>query len=494
MLRRRVSHSCARVMPVAVLSAMAFSSSVSRAAAQTTVALDAPASEVVYATIRGGSYANSNFPKLLATRASDTADYKRRAFLKFDTHNKIPAGKAVTSALLTVTVKSGSADSTRTVGAYQVTTSWTETEVTWNSRKTGERWITAGGDLGSKLDQEVVSNKPGTKITFDVTSLVKHAVSGALGSSRYTRVALVDMEASTSDSYREYYTPNDSNASYRPVLRVTYGSASSSSASSASQPAAAISSASTSVSTLRVLQWNTHHGGVGTDGVLNTARLVKKAASFKPDIVSFNEVERYTTYGNNDGPAVMTALMKQYTGQTWYYKFSTATGDAKGNGNLILSRFPFESTAVRLLSHDRSAVEAVIHVHGRDVHFTSTHLDADSTSYRLTQIGELVAWERTLAEPRIIAGDFNAWPGTSENAKMKSGYYDSWAEAVGDGTDISYSSNPAGNTKNSRIDYIYYSRGASALVLRSSQVFDVRDSKGVMPSDHRPVLAVFTVR
>jgi len=38
-----------------------------------------------------------------------------------------------------------------------------------------------------------------------VTPLVKDAVAGRLGSSRYTRVALVDLEGSTSDSYREFY-------------------------------------------------------------------------------------------------------------------------------------------------------------------------------------------------------------------------------------------------------------------------------------------------
>jgi endonuclease/exonuclease/phosphatase family metal-dependent hydrolase len=243
-----------------------------------------------------------------------------------------------------------------------------------------------------------------------------------------------------------------------------------------------------------VLQWNTHHSGVGTDGALDTVRLVKKAASLKPDVVSLNEVERFTGFGNNDGPALMAALMAQFTGKKWYYKFSTATGGSTGNGNLILSRFPFDSTSVRMLSHGRSAIDVVIHVNGRDVHFTSTHLDADSTGARLGQIGELMAWQRTLSEPRIIAGDFNAWPGSSENAKMKGGYHDSWAEAVADGTDIAYSGNSAGNTRKSRIDYIYYSRGTSAIVLRSSQVFDVRDSRGVMPSDHRPVLSVFSVR
>ena len=58
--------------------------------AQTTVVLDAPDSEVVDTTIRGGSYAGKvleNEP--LSTRASDNLEYERRALLKFDTENSI---------------------------------------------------------------------------------------------------------------------------------------------------------------------------------------------------------------------------------------------------------------------------------------------------------------------------------------------------------------------------------------------------------------------
>lgn len=55
----------------------------------------------------------------------------------------------------------------------------------------------------------------------------------------------------------------------------------------------------------RVLDWNSHHGGVGTDGRLDPDRFIRIAASYAPDIVSFNEVEYYTGYGNTDGPATM---------------------------------------------------------------------------------------------------------------------------------------------------------------------------------------------
>ena len=91
-------------------------------------------------------------------------------------------------------------------------------------------------------------------------------------------------------------------------------------------------------------------------------------------------------------------------------------------------------------------------------------------------------------------GDFTAWPGAGEISNMTSGYDDAWAEAVKDNTDVAYSGNEKGNTRNSRIDYVWFSEGASGLALRGARVFDVRDSSGVMPSDHRPVMATFAVK
>src|SRR4051812_6053069 len=173
-MRMIVSRVCA-----CALIATAGVAAASSAAAQTTVTINNSRPEVVYATLRAGDYANTNYPAWLKTRAADTASNHRRALLKFDTENRIPAGSKVTSALLTLTVKSGSAaDATRTIGAYQVATSWTETETTWNRRRNASSWTTAGGDLGTLLAKQVVSNAVGTKVTFDITSLVKAVVAG----------------------------------------------------------------------------------------------------------------------------------------------------------------------------------------------------------------------------------------------------------------------------------------------------------------------------
>jgi len=472
-----------RLFTRALITAAALAAAASSASAQTTVTLNQPTTHVLAATLRGGSYANQNDQWTLATRASADLEYARRALLKFDTENTIPKGSAVTSALLTVTVKSGGADSSRTIAAYQTSQSWTENEVTWNHRRDADSWMTAGGAYGTKLDTAAVSNASGSKVTFDVTALVKAAVAGQLGSSRYTRIALMDLDASTADSYRLYASPNDTTVSSRPVLKVTYGSAT------------ATSTSSSTSATLRVLHWNTHHGGVGTDGVWDPVRLVKWIAKTNPDIVSLNEMERYTGWcKNTNEPATIASLMKTYTGRTWYWKFETLSGSSNGIGNMVLSRFPLDASEPRLLSGDRSALDIAFTFNGQTVNFTSTHLHPDSSSYRLTEIGELTSWERGLAEQRIIAGDFNASYTSTENATMTKTYYDSWAVAQAKGTDIAYAGNTAGNTRNGRIDFIYYSHNATDLVLKSAQVYDTRDANGVMPSDHRPLMSVFTVK
>jgi endonuclease/exonuclease/phosphatase family metal-dependent hydrolase len=249
--------------------------------------------------------------------------------------------------------------------------------------------------------------------------------------------------------------------------------------------------AAVSAQTLKVMDWNTHHG-VGTDGVYNLDRFVTWIVRSGAQVVSLNEVEKNNGWGNEDQPARYAALLKAATGRTWYATFAQRDGGTIGQGNLILSAFPFEATGARTLSYSRSVARAQIVVNGVRVNIFSTHLDADSATRRTLQMGELQNWVLGYSQPHIVAGDFNAWPGAGEIANMTSWAYDSWAEAKNDGTAVAYEGNTAGNTRNSRIDYVWYSK-KSSLVLKGAQVFDTRDSSGVMPSDHRPVMATFQV-
>ena len=240
-------------------------------------------------------------------------------------------------------------------------------------------------------------------------------------------------------------------------------------------------------STLKVLDWNTHHG-VGADGVYNLQRFVDGIAASGADVVSLNEVERLDSWGNEDQPARYASLLKAATGRTWYYTFAQRDGGSTGQGNLILSAFPIEAAEGKTLSYSRSVARAQITVNGARVNIFSTHLDADSAARRVTQMAELKAWVSGFSQQHIIGGDFNAWPGAAEISNMTAFCYDAWATAKTAGTSIAYAGNEAGNTRNSRIDYIWYSKNATKLTLQGAQVFDTGDA-----SDHRPVMAIFKV-
>jgi endonuclease/exonuclease/phosphatase family metal-dependent hydrolase len=443
-------------------------------------------------TIRGGTYANTNFSKdvLLATRASDDATFVRRVLLKFDTQNTIPAKSLITSAKLTLTVSGGNSQ-TRQLAAYRVAMSYEEVQSTWKIRKTGYTWSRAGGDLAEKAAVATVTNSAGSHVSFDVTDLVQGAVNGSYGSSRYTRIAVLDTGGSDRDSYKEYFSDEAGDVSVRPLLTVTVG------AGTASAPPPP-STSTTSGSTLKVLEYNVHHGGYGTDGKYDVNRIINVILKVNPDIISLCEMEANDGWVSVDGVALYETLLEQKTGVKWYSLAIQDYGDWSSSGirNAILSKHPFSSTYRHEFStgKDRTVGGVLINVNGRNINFMSTHFDPDSGSNRATQAKELVSYAGGFAEDRIMLGDFNDQPTSTPMLTIIGKYHDAWADAKSAGIAYSTSDNPNGYTRNSRIDYVFYSRGEAHLTLKKVEVVETRDASGVMPSDHRPLVATFTVQ
>jgi endonuclease/exonuclease/phosphatase family metal-dependent hydrolase len=246
--------------------------------------------------------------------------------------------------------------------------------------------------------------------------------------------------------------------------------------------------------TVRYFDWNIHHG-VGTDGACNLDRIAQWIAKSGANVVSLNEVEKQSGWcGNADEPAQLASLLRSKTGKSWQSQFAQRDGNATGQGNLILTTFAIDDRDGYQLSYSRSVARAQITVNGIAVNVFSTHLADDSSAYRSTQMTELKRWAGTFSEQRLLAGDFNAWPGAAETDIMRNGYVDGWAKAYASGVAVAYAGNEAGNTRNSRIDYVWMSQSASRLQITAARVFDVRDANGVMPSDHRPVMVTFAVR
>jgi endonuclease/exonuclease/phosphatase family metal-dependent hydrolase len=486
-----------RTFGATVLAISAVTSLASLAEAQTKVVLDAP-TEAVDTMVRGGSYARTNFDgEDLMTRASDNREFMRHALLKFDTEKLVPENALITSATLTLTVKGGNSE-TRTLSAYRVAQSFDGPAATWNNRKDSSSWKTGGGDFGKKYDDAFVTAKVGSKVTFDVTKLVQEAVNGDFGS-RWTRIAVIDDGESSRASYRVFHA-SEASASLRPALTVVFQGRA-----SAPPPKPKPEEPKTppppdppsaTGSTLRVLHWNLYHGQ-NAKKKWGFSRQMEVIAKAKPDLVSLNEVEKFnSTYGNIDQAAELARYLTEKTGTKWYQYMRVASGSSRGIGNALLSRFPILATSTCQLSDDRNAVHISVEVNGRAVNVWSTHLAVESGSYRVAEARTLLACMDNFSEQRLVAGDFNAnaGSGVKELTLMGADYADTWAKAKAMGMTTNYSGNCDGCTRGTRIDYVFTSKSASKLALRSAQMIDTRDSNGTMASDHKPMVAVFTVK
>jgi endonuclease/exonuclease/phosphatase family metal-dependent hydrolase len=252
--------------------------------------------------------------------------------------------------------------------------------------------------------------------------------------------------------------------------------------------AAAVSLPAQAGATLKVMDWNIHHG-VDTTNVNNLLRVATWIANINAHVVSLNEVEKQNGYnGNADEPAVLESLLESKTGVPWYGCFAQREGATSGQGNLVLSRIRIDACDRQLLSAARSVARATLALNGTGITVFSTHLDDASATTRATQIAELTKWTALAPEQRLLMGDFNASSTATELQALKAAWADTWAAAVTAGVAITYPGNTAGNTRNGRIDYIWRSKGATKLSLQSAQVYDT----GTI-SDHRPLSATYLV-
>jgi endonuclease/exonuclease/phosphatase family metal-dependent hydrolase len=467
----------ARSIHQLVIALIAIGSFAVGASAQTTVTLSTPGSHInADLTIQGGASGMVDFStsNVLASKVSSES-YTRRILLKFDTQNYIPANAVVQSARLYLVLQSADSSENRPLTAYQVTDSFVKGQTNWYYFRDGLTWRTRGGDFGPSFGTTNVANAVGSTYTFDLTSLVQRTVNGEFGS-RYTRVALVDTGGSSSGNYRAFHSTRAANAALWPRLVITYGT-------TPIQMPTPIPG-----TTLRVMQWNIHKTK-GADGRCDPDRIANAIVAQHPDVVSLNEVNFFSgecawTFDMGDR---LRLLVQQKTGETWYRQ----NVNPNGVGNVLLSRYQPVSSSSTLLSYGRGMAQVGISVNGRNVNLFSTHVEYVYASWRPIQIAEALRWMTNFAEPRIVMGDFNTWPLTSDYSLMATPYQDAWTAASSAGTASSF--NGTGATHGtSRFDYAFYSRVAT-LSLNSVNVPDTRVN-GVWASDHDPVVAVFTVR
>jgi endonuclease/exonuclease/phosphatase family metal-dependent hydrolase len=283
--------------------------------------------------------------------------------------------------------------------------------------------------------------------------------------------------------------------------------------------------------TLTVMQFATYHGGwdsVSTSAnkhIYDPDRVVKWILSRNPDIVNLTEIGRVngtwtpTSYvPPNNCPAtdkqddLYLCLIKARSGQPWYGYWVSDTGSTTATGlqgNLILSRVPITTDKLAMTLSgcgDReSAARAQFTVNGHTFTLIGTHLSPDgfpstctsAQPARQSEIDQIQTWDDSAPEDHILVGDFNSHDTSPEMADIRGDYRDEYAYASSQSPSIAIggSSTRAVGHGTSRIDYVMYSHAGTALTLTQFEsVSTWEDALQSEASDHRPVVATYTIR
>lgn len=229
--------------------------------------------------------------------------------------------------------------------------------------------------------------------------------------------------------------------------------------------------------TLRVLSYNIHHGR-GTDGVVDLERIAGVIRGCAADVVMLQEVDDRT---ERTGGIDQTADLGRLTGLR--AEFGRQIDYQGGRyGQAILCRTPLEEPRVHVLPGDpdretRIAFSVRTVVAGRSLVLVGTHLHHRDPAARLEQARALEALDFG-AGPAILGGDLNAMPESEPLAALLASWRSTTAEPR--------PTFPAGQPTR-QIDFILY-RAGGVLKPAETRVLDEP-----VASDHRPILAEFTI-
>jgi endonuclease/exonuclease/phosphatase family metal-dependent hydrolase len=202
------------------------------------------------------------------------------------------------------------------------------------------------------------------------------------------------------------------------------------------------------------------------------AQIVATINRVHPDIVGLQEVHRGTRQSRYRD---QMEELEQGTGMQGFFGASFRHGSGEF-GNAILTRGDIVSATVHPLPggrEPRTLIESVIRIDGATINFYVTHLTAWQhlhASLRGRQLACVAKYIRTSSYPFLLAGDFNAAPGTRE---VKAFERQNVAQVCGPSLPVT------APLLRRRIDYVWADYGwevQRTLVQRSG------------PSDHWPVV------
>jgi endonuclease/exonuclease/phosphatase family metal-dependent hydrolase len=185
---------------------------------------------------------------------------------------------------------------------------------------------------------------------------------------------------------------------------------------------------------IRILSWNifwglgvpaskTHHLFYGMSYFRSRRdrkmipRIAAAIRKLSPDIVALQEADGGSARnGRYDHAAEVSRIAEL---PHFHFAAEKAVGKYLGDGNALLSRFPFARVGDRDLPYKiekRNYVSAKLEIRGRMILVITTHLGAHSFNgaERMMQVKRLSAVIRKSPLPVILAGDFNCDPGSEE--------------------------------------------------------------------------------
>ena len=170
---------------------------------------------------------------------------------------------------------------------------------------------------------------------------------------------------------------------------------------------------------LTILCYNIHHANPPTKpGLIDLNAIAKVIKQYEPDLVALQEVDVHT---GRSGKALNQS--RELARQTGLNEFFAKAIDYDGGeyGVAILSKYPLMDlkntalpTAAGTNGEQRTLARATVSLpHKKKIVFASTHLDAQrNDTNRILQINAIVELLKNESLPVVIAGDFNAVPGS----------------------------------------------------------------------------------
>ena len=164
---------------------------------------------------------DTNYSTLTAMYLRKSANSIQRNVIAFDISD-LPAGVTISSAKLSLYFYVANATSGLQVDVFKQTRDdWVETEVTWNSYKTGSAWTTEGGDY-------VTSSPAGADTVFPVSydwmdwEIKDIAIDAVANVGSIVNLLVKYNDETGADGYGGFYTRKYANTALRPKLVINY--------------------------------------------------------------------------------------------------------------------------------------------------------------------------------------------------------------------------------------------------------------------------------